>query len=405
MRPEAVYNLLMSVSFRYEELAGILRTRISNLPSGTRLPSVRSLIKRYSVSLPTINSALRKLEDEKLIVRAKRKGVYVSDNRAEKLILFHRSYCPSSLLDRKECSLQQSVQNQGWKLLTRRHRLEEPLDSFNGDFNACAHVVTDELSNLKSDLLIHLLTQKVPLVVIDREAGDIGIDHVCGNEHQIITVLVKHLYDLGHQRLALLLNETETSSILLNRVQILRDIATAFALPAPVVINCHTEPGQESALLAYTGLLAYLRELKGALPFTALLVSSAAGGPGALRALHEANIAVPSNCSVATIGTSQINSLLVPSVTEAGDTPDLFGDFIVNILKQRFEGDKIQTIGVKLPASLRVGESTAAPLSPSRANTPSEPGKSISRPAGKNKNQRVARRSNRSELSETSRAV
>jgi len=64
----------------YEEIAQRIRQHIAagRYPFG-KLPSHRDLCRIYTVSLPTIKSAIAMLEAEKIVVARPRSGVYVSD--------------------------------------------------------------------------------------------------------------------------------------------------------------------------------------------------------------------------------------------------------------------------------------------------------------------------------------
>jgi len=361
----------MESQFRYEQLADVLRERISLLPSGSRLPSVRSLIKRHSVSLPTVQAALSMLENENLLVKKKRSGTFVSDKRSVKFIILHRCRSPSVVSDEMEMSLLAALGAEGWQMYSKRHALEgnnfKAADTYDtAELRACAHIVTDELTNLRYGLLPGLLTQKVPVVIMGREAGDIGVDYVSGDERQIMFSLLKHLRALGHERFGLLVNEPTSFQMIVKRMELFQSALRVFDLPEGTIIDCHTQPGERSPVLAYDGLKRFLSQSKRELPFTALLVASAAGGPGALRAMHEAGVRVPQDCSVATIGLGQNGGLLIPSLTEAGDPPGAVGETIVKLLKMRFTGNDAETLALRVPVTLYARESVGLAKQPKR---------------------------------------
>ncbi|HTJ67283.1 MAG TPA: winged helix-turn-helix domain-containing protein [Actinospica sp.] len=63
----------------YEQVADALRLEIAEkkLKPGDRLPSIRQLAERFQVAAGTIQSALRELKAEGLIVSQQAKGTYV----------------------------------------------------------------------------------------------------------------------------------------------------------------------------------------------------------------------------------------------------------------------------------------------------------------------------------------
>lgn len=346
---------------KYEELAATLREKVTPLSSGSRLPSVRSLMKRYRVSLQTVNAALKILEDENLIVTRQGSGSYVSEYRQIKHIALHRSLHPSAFEDEKEESLRAAFQKKGWHLGTRRH------DGLQLDFGAnlvpegkaCAHIIMQDLAHLKQSLIDQLSQQNVPIIIFGRESETGTVDSITSNDPLALSLLIKHLRSLGHRHIALLVNEPSVYYEIAKRTQSFVEILELLDLPPGIIIDCNTQPGQRSAHSAHSGLKQYIDGLNGApLPFTALIVTSSSGGFGALRAFHECGIRIPEQCSVASFGAEGQNALSIPSLTDAGTPIGMFGKWIVDLLEKRFNGDPTPVQGFRLPVELTVREST-----------------------------------------------
>lgn len=353
---------------KYEELAATLREKITPLSSGSRLPSVRGLMKRYRVSLQTVNAALNILEKEKLIVTRQGSGSYVSEYRQVKLIALHRSLHPSAFEDEKEESLRVAFQSKGWHLETRRH--DGMLLDFGANLvpegKACAHIVMQDLTHLKQSLINQLAHQKVPIMIFGRESETGTVDYITSNEPLALSLLIKHLRSLGHRDIAMLVNEPSVYHEIAKRTQSFVEILELLDLPPGIIIDCGTQPGQRSAHAAHTGLKQYIQGLKGnPLPFTAMIVTSSSGGFGALRAFHEYGIRIPEECSVVSFGAEAQNALSIPSLTDAGTPIGMFGQWVVDLLQKRFDGDPAPAQGFRLPVELTVRESTCqAPLLP-----------------------------------------
>jgi GntR family transcriptional regulator len=66
----------------HEQLAGILRTMITDGRISGRLPSILSLAQEYGVSHRTSQRALTTLADEDLIVAVRGKGFYIKRDQS-----------------------------------------------------------------------------------------------------------------------------------------------------------------------------------------------------------------------------------------------------------------------------------------------------------------------------------
>ena len=343
-----------------DRITEILRLKTQSQAPGGKLPSIRGLMARHGGSLHSINVALRRLESEGLLTTKKGSGIYVSLQKGVRFIELHRPQYPSAVLDIKEISLANAIAQAGWKLLVTRHPLYGDDPDFQPNSKACAHVVMSAIFQASNSFYSQIAHQTAPILVYGQSGGPLHLDYVTGDEHQYMSLLVKHLRDLGHHRIAFLSNEHPTHVRDL-RAEIFLDIANLFDLAQPVVIDCGAEPGKSSLLQAYKGLKDHLAATQGRLKFTALITSSAKGIIGALRALHEAGFKVPDDCSLASIGRDRENAFLVPSITEVGVDEESWGQEAVKILKHRFENPKGPPSGAKLPPKLSARESTAAP--------------------------------------------
>jgi DNA-binding LacI/PurR family transcriptional regulator len=340
-----------------ENLAAHLRERIAALPGGTRLPSVRSLMARHHLSLQTVHAALRQLAAEDLIYSKRGSGSFVKWKDEQKLILLHRSNHHSPYEEAKETHLRSCIEAERWHLHVRRYdkpallNVEEAIS----DCRASAHILAQDIAAMTAPLVSALAGCKVPVILMDREENGLPFHSVASNDQQILSLLVEHLVHLGHRHFALLVNEPDFPEIRQRR-QLFQDALAARKLPPGIFIECETQPGESSPHKAYSTLSTCLAK-NGPLPFSALLVASAAGGPGALRAFHERGIRVPKDCSIACCGWDPGANLLIPSLTTAGTSESIWGQWMVRLLKQIFRDTK-HISAVRLPVELNLGEST-----------------------------------------------
>jgi DNA-binding LacI/PurR family transcriptional regulator len=71
------------------------------------------------------------------------------------------------------------------------------------------------------------------------------------------------------------------------------------------------------------------------------------------------NIEIPEKCSIACCnGFESENALCIPSLTETGIPGRFWGEALVKLLKQRFDGEETESLGIKLPAELTIRESS-----------------------------------------------
>ena len=66
----------MEQNIQIENLCRILRREAALLPQGGRLPAVREIVRRYGTHRGIVDAALKRLEEERLIVRRKRIGIF-----------------------------------------------------------------------------------------------------------------------------------------------------------------------------------------------------------------------------------------------------------------------------------------------------------------------------------------
>jgi len=345
---------------KHEVLTNNLREKIVNSSSGAKLPSVRGLMLRYGLSISTVNTALRQLEKEGLIETRQGSGIYVSSQTGARYVEFHRQLEPAYNVDAKEFSLTRAIQQAGWKVAVKRHSRDYDDPSFVPNPATSAHIVSACLFDSKTSFFHQLVKQNVPIVAYGREAGPFNIDSVTGNDYQTMSLLVKHLKQLGHQRIAMLMNEPNYFEIERRRETFINTMDLS-QLPAPIFVECHTRPSDDSLVSAYHGLVRYLTEHKKKPPFTALVTASSSGIIGALRALNEAGISVPRQCSLASYGFARENAFYLPAITESGLRSEDWGKGVVKLLEQRFQNPTAAPISFKIAAELQVRESTAPP--------------------------------------------
>ncbi len=355
---------------KYEILVDILRQKSASLVSGSRLPSVRSMMKRYSYSLQTVNAALRELEREGLIERRRGSGIYTTEKKTTLHIELHAPRFFASALDAKEYAVGNAVAAAGWSMGTRYHHptFDDPFDV--PDPSASAHVVFNDLVARERGFFNLMLQQRVPILILGRHSLP-EFDMVAVNDHQAFGLMVRHLLSLGHERLAVLINEPDIFDTRRRR-EVCREVMATFGLE-PVFLECQTQAGELSSVKAHSVFLRYLQALRGERPpFTGMITLSPGGAMGAIRALHDYGLRVPDDFSVITLGVEPDNVLHLPSLTDAGAPRAAMGEVVVDILTRRFAGETGEPIRIEIPPQLHPRESTGpAPAAAAGNRVPS----------------------------------
>lgn len=323
---------------KYQQLAEILKTRLSASPNGGRLPSVRSLMKRFEVSQHTVMSALRVLEQEKMISRRHGSGVYRSDEKHLPVIAFCRPKSPSTEVEARENALERACASRDWRLNV--HRFDPThVDLFADDVQADAFVLQPELVTYHSPLLTRLIQEGIPRVVLGRDTGGTHIDFVTGDDASIMKEFLMGLEKRGHRRIALLVSEPLFYEIQ-ERIKAFNQMCQLLNLEA-TVLDAKVEYGQSAFVQTASFLKQYFGSVaRKRLPFTALITCSHGGSIPALRLLHEAGYSVPRDCSLCCMGCDPMAEYAIPSITNASPHYVELAEGCLRILDQRLQGNK-----------------------------------------------------------------
>ncbi len=206
-----------ATSIKYLKLRQSLRKFIKSHHPGTKLPTYAEIIRRYGVSQATVDLALRDFDEQKLIVRKSKRGIYVSPRAAQKNIgvifghnIFSSEISPVSrlLLKYAEEHATQNRENVSFFINTRQVMIEGHDIRVNRDL-----VDVLESGRLDGLLLIGsrgpaetkwLGSQDIPLVVLSNRPGSAyGIAFDTG---ELVRLGTEALVARGCERIALLSN-------------------------------------------------------------------------------------------------------------------------------------------------------------------------------------------------------
>ena len=196
-----------------------------------------------------------------------------------------------------------------------------------------------------------LFNEQIPFVFVDRFVPGLNTDYVAADNFSAARTAARHLVRLGHRRIAYLYAPHRMSTSQRERLEGyesvmremgLRSLPWEVARPRPL-------PRQEG--------LEAMRELladKAGEGVTAVLASSDSFAMGALRALHDANRAVPGDIALMGFDGAEAGEYLEPPLTTMTLPMRAIGEQAARLLLARIEGDTSPFRHILLPAALTV---------------------------------------------------
>lgn len=237
-------------------------------------------------------------------------------------------------------------------LVDDRGSVEDELDAARAFVSTRAAGVV--LTPLSAEVSSYLLDQRVPLVEVDRQFLPGSCDAVVVDNRQVARRLTEQLLDLGHRRIALLINETEWTTGA-ERSLGYRQALAAAGLPERPELLVRVGWDVGSARAVTLELLAR-RERP-----TALFAANNVLAEGLWRAVADLGLRVPADLSVVSFDDAQWMSMVQPGVTAVAQDVVALGSAAVDRLLARIARPEEAPQTVTLPAQIRVRGSTAAP--------------------------------------------
>jgi LacI family transcriptional regulator len=194
-----------------------------------------------------------------------------------------------------------------------------------------------------------LSVRRAPCVFLDTALEGAGDGVVLLDNHAGIKLLVRHLAEHGHRRIAVLAGpQRETSAI--ERLDAFREEAAAQTVEAEQLVRvCRWthESGKEQTL----DLLALDP------PPTAIVACSAELALGCLAACRERDVAVPEEMAVACFDDPYVAPLLEPPLTAIAYEPGELGRLAASLLLERIRSGDGDRSEVRVPVRLIVRRS------------------------------------------------
>ncbi len=202
-----------------------------------------------------------------------------------------------------------------------------------------------------------MVRRRYPMVFVDRIPASAAEGTVSTDNVQAGYVAAKHLIELGHKRIAMLVGHLGLSPHR-DRLEGFRKAMQESHLPI------HDEYLSCNGIAIENGILASRELLNLEAPPTAILVSNSKLLLGLLQVLDEKKIKIPAQVSVVSFDDYIWNRYFSPSLTTVAQATNEMGRRSFQLLLQimnRSAGGDLPEKHVRLPAELRIRTSTAPP--------------------------------------------
>lgn len=298
---------------KQDEIVDILKKEIAGMPDGARFHSTRILMQRFCAGQQKIVNVMERLINDNLVICNSGKGYFVHKSNQEKIphYCFVMPVFPSEGIKLFDHGLKARAEASGkFRVTTIGIREHEHLikNAMINHFDGIIILPPGGSINVK-DVAIFTNLPK-PVVIIDRDIGDIGISMVCSDFYSGGLKAAAHLIKNNHRKLAILITEPRGASIDM-RCRGFIDFAKASGAEVEV-IDSSVAPW-ESGSKIFTKLNDHIKH-KG-INFTGLFVISAPCVLEVYKCLADFGKKVPEDVSVIAHDHVSQNEYLQPPVT------------------------------------------------------------------------------------------
>lgn len=204
-------------------------------------------------------------------------------------------------------------------------------------------------------LLEHQLS--VPVVAVAGHKKINGVTNVVLDHKRAAELVIRHLYQLGHRRIAFMRGQPFSSDSD-DRWRSIVAVARELGLEVSPELTIQLQRDLTSPELGYPVVQQLLQHRK---KFTALVSFNDIAAIGAIRALRDANLRVPEDVSVVGFDDIHVAAYHNPRLTTVRQPLHDMGETAARILLQRIQGFKDYPEDFAVAPELIIRETTAAP--------------------------------------------
>lgn len=342
---------------KYSRLADRVRRQIASgaLAPGDKLPSFAQMRAEFGANATTVERVYKVLEQENLIVREHRRGVFVARPQRRMatgvigvsgVTFAQRRRYPYyvHLLE----GIQQAAQDAQREILLLNDSSAIKWEKVDG-------VLLHPPYGTAREIALEGLPPGMPCVSLLAPID--GVVSVLADEAGGVRAAIHHLLELGHRRIAFL-----TSPLLTHRLTAYRDaLGAAGIAPSPKWVRHARRREEELSYhdLALGIMQQWLRDDWSKLGCTAILAQNDDAALGIIAALREAKIKVPQEVSVVGFDGTEVGARSTPSLTSITVPLPEIGATSVELLLQQMRDEPVQLAAMVLPSRLQKRQSTA----------------------------------------------
>ena len=360
-----------------------LQSLIIRLEDGARLPTIRELMRRFSVSQSTVQEALRELRDAGQLTSLVGRGTFVTkapDSAVQTSVRGRNSDAPDQRLG-SFLILSSSRMNE--RIVRVQNGIQTALSAENIDVVQMSYQDIDQLLLILRNMprfdaailqsyfdnlpirLLNLLQERSNVIVADGHSiSGVDIDRVGTDWTEAIDSAIEYLTDIGHRRVGLVTIDGIGRPILTARRYFSRLAnwrGTGLEVHPPLTLSNMVYPTQQVS----DRLVAVLRDVindQGRLPFTAMLILGVSDGSGIKHALDDLKIKVPRDLSVHMLGHNDVPSEHFQTFSISGTRAKDAVSELVGCVKARLSDPHADPRMVYLPIHRDIRTSSAAPI-------------------------------------------
>jgi GntR family transcriptional regulator, arabinose operon transcriptional repressor len=339
------------------------------IPPHKRLPSEWELVKSLGISRATVQRAWQAAEQEGLIYRVAGKGTFVSEPRVQNntqlafgLIVpdFRGSSAPRTLSGAERVLRQRGysvqVASTEYSLEQENRILRQMVDD-----GVCGCILWGVKGPNEGRYLAQIVG-KFPVVLIDRTLDGLSFPCVSSNSYAGGMQAMRHLIELGHERIAFLARPHTHLWTVSERLRSYNDAMEAAgyeALP-PILVGDEKELSSFNAYLTSDDQLLQplVDVLQSADRPTAIFAVNDWMAIRALRAAKYAGLHVPDDLSLVGFDNLDIVDYLTPPLTTIAQNAELMGAEAARRLLALTDGEPSEAVLTLLPTRLIVRQST-----------------------------------------------
>ncbi|SLK09986.1 MULTISPECIES: GntR family transcriptional regulator [unclassified Paenibacillus] len=347
--------------------------RSGNWKPGSRIPSENELAEQFSVSRITVKNALTALVDKGVVYRLQGKGTFVNDHSPEEIhnitsAVKEQLTVPTIgfLLPRLDnrftanllSGIEDTLSENGYQLLfaktndsqeTEILKIQEMKQA--GVRGLIIYPVEGEHYNNE---ILALTLNRFPLVLLDRNLKGVETNSISSDNHEAAIQAVKHLHELGHNRIGFISTLAEGTSSIEDRLhgyeKALED--------RHILIDRSIQMTRLAMSASDEEVIMMIQKFLQANPqMTALLSSNFS--PHVIQAAMQMGISVPEDLSVVFFDDVEFPDFCIIPPTAVVQQELELGREAGRVILKQVENPNSEYLQVKLPTMLIPRQSTA----------------------------------------------